>query len=134
MIRLVYASPRSLSLRMARTICGTKTVFNTPPASRMYMLFGTVVAMVNISACRVPLPNRYTSSMSRKKPITRERAVPEAIRTPADTSRLVCRRSSVDGPGSPLIPAGTTPSCAPESGPDGLILGVVSDIKFFCRR
>jgi hypothetical protein len=60
--------------------------------------------------------------------------VPDAIRTPADTSRLVCRRSSVDGPGSPLIPAGTTPSCAPESGPDGLILGVVSDIKFFCRR
>jgi hypothetical protein len=41
-------------------------VFNTPPASKMYMVFGTVVAIVNISACRVPLPNRYTSNMSRK--------------------------------------------------------------------
>jgi hypothetical protein len=58
MIRLVYASPRSRSLRIARTICGTSTVFSTPPASKMYMLFGTVVASVNISACRVPLPKR----------------------------------------------------------------------------
>ena len=72
MIRLVYASPPSLSPRMARTIWGTSTVFSTPPASRMYMLFGTVLAMVNISACRVPLPNRNTSSISRKNPITRD--------------------------------------------------------------
>src|SRR5215217_274687 len=123
MIRLVYASPRSASPRMARTICGTRTVFSTPPASRMYMLFGTVVAIVNISACRVPLPNRYTNSMSRKNPMTRENAVPAAIRTLAEISRLVCLRSSVDGPGSLLRPG-------------ELILGVdVSDNKsLYWRR
>src|SRR5512133_440814 len=141
MIRLVYASPRSASRRTARTICGTRTVFNTPPASKMYMLFGTVVEMVNISACRVPLPNKYTNSMSRKNPMTRERAVPAAMSMLAETSRLVCRRSSVVGPGPPLIPGGTAP---PE--PPALIPGgtdppspaesfpiPISDIKFLCR-
>ena len=72
---------------MARTIWGTSTVFSTPPASRMYMLLGTVLAMVNISACRVPLPNRNTSSISRKNPITRDRAVPAAITALAEISR-----------------------------------------------
>ena len=33
--RLVYASPPSASLRIARTSCGTSTALNTPPASRM---------------------------------------------------------------------------------------------------
>ena len=33
--RLVYASPRSGSLRSARTSCGTSTALKTPPASRM---------------------------------------------------------------------------------------------------
>ena len=32
------------------------------------MLFGTVLARVNMSACRVPLPNRTTSSMNRRNP------------------------------------------------------------------
>src|SRR5512133_298599 len=127
MIRFVYASPRSASPRIARTICGTRTVFNTPPASKMYMLFGTLVAMVNISACRVPLPNKYTNSMSRKNPMTRERAVPAAMSMLAETSRLVCLRSSVDGPGSPLIPGGTTPPSPPEPLPIP-----ISDIKFLC--
>ena len=87
MIRLVYASPRSLSVLIARTSCGTSTVLSTPPASRMYMLFGNWLAMLNMSACRVLLPNRKASSISRKKPITRDRAVPAAITAPAETSR-----------------------------------------------
>jgi hypothetical protein len=33
--RFVYAVPPSASLRIARTSCGTSTVLNTPPASRM---------------------------------------------------------------------------------------------------
>ena len=94
MIRFVYASPPSGSPLMARTICGTSTVFSTPPASRMYMLLGTVLAMVNISACRVPLPNRNTSSISRKKPITRDSAVPPAITALAEIS-LAARPDSV---------------------------------------
>jgi hypothetical protein len=52
----------------------------------MYMLLGTVLAKVNMSACRVPLPNRSTSSINRPKPSTREVSVPAAIRAPAETS------------------------------------------------
>jgi len=60
--------------------------------------------------------------MRRKKPRTRDNAVPAAISTLAEISRLVCLRSSVVGPGSPPIPG-------------ELILGVdVSDIKFLSRR
>ena len=112
------------------------------------MLFGTVVAIVNISACRVPLPNRYTNSMSRKKPRTRDNAVPDAMSMLAETSRLVCLRSSVVGPVSVLIPGGTAPPDPPGLIPGGaarperpgpvpeeLILGLdVSDIKFLGRR
>ena len=87
MIRLVYASPRSLSDLTARTNWGTSTVLSTPPASRMYMLFGNWLAMLNMSACRVLLPNRKASSISRKKPSTRDRAVPDAITAPAEISR-----------------------------------------------
>ena len=56
------------------------------------MLLGTVLAMVNMSACRVALPNRNASSISRKKPITRDSAVPPAITALAEISRA-------DGPG-----------------------------------
>src|SRR5215210_6049583 len=59
----------------------------------MYMLFGTLLAMVNISACRVPLPNRNTSSISRKNPITRDSAVPAAITALAEISRAARRDS-----------------------------------------
>jgi hypothetical protein len=45
--------------------------------------------MVIMSACRVALPNRNTSSISRKNPITRDRAVPEAITALAEISRAV---------------------------------------------
>ena len=51
------------------------------------MLFGSWLAMLNMSACRVPLPNRKASSISRKKPITRDSAVPAAMTAPAETSR-----------------------------------------------
>ncbi len=51
------------------------------------MLFGTVLARVNMSACRVPLPNRMTSSTNRPKPSTRETAVPAAITAPDEISR-----------------------------------------------
>src|SRR3954453_895404 len=74
---------------MARTICGTRTVLRTPPASRMYMLFGTVFAMVNMSARRVLLPNRKTSSISRKNPSARDSRVPDAINALAETSDAV---------------------------------------------
>src|SRR3954470_22422450 len=74
---------------MARTICGTRTVLRTPPASRMYMLFGTVFAMVNMSARRGLLPNRKTSSISRKNPSTRDSRVPDAINALAETSDAV---------------------------------------------
>jgi hypothetical protein len=54
--------------------------------------------------------------------MTRDKAVPAAIKTLAETSRLVCLRSSVVGPGSPPIA-------------EELILGVeLSDIKFLCWR
>ena len=101
MIRFVYASPPSGRFRIARTICGTSTVFSTPPASRMYMLLGTVLAMVNMSACRVALPKRNTSSISRKKPITRDSAVPAAITALAEISR-----ADGPGPGGVASPAG----------------------------
>src|SRR5918992_2087855 len=101
---------------MARTIWGTSTVFRTPPASRMYMLLGTVLAMVTISACRVALPNRNTSSISRKNPITRDRAVPAAITALAEISRAVLRDSgwvsAVAGWGLPAWGAGVGPAPA----------------------
>src|SRR5215207_7070345 len=74
---------------MARTIWGTSTVLRTPPASRMYMLFGTVLAMVNISACRVPLPNKNTNSISRPKPSTRDTRVPATMIALAEINREV---------------------------------------------
>ena len=53
------------------------------------MLFGTVFAMVNMSACRVPLPNRNTRSISLKKPSSRDTMVPAAITALAEISREV---------------------------------------------
>src|SRR5699024_3298665 len=35
---------------IARTNCGTSTTLNTPPATRMYIVFGTVLDTVNTSA------------------------------------------------------------------------------------
>src|SRR5918997_3167182 len=139
MIRLVYASPPSGSDLIARTICGTRTVFRTPPASRMYMLLGTVLAMVNISACRVPLPNRNTSSISRKKPINRDSAVPAAITALAEISRLDAPAARVPapseftsapearrGPGRP----GSTGSGSPAgSRPDWVVVSAIASIR-----
>src|SRR3954470_348654 len=55
----------------------------------MYMLFGTVFAMVNMSARRVLLPNRKTSSISRKNPSTRDSRGPDATTALAETSDAV---------------------------------------------
>src|SRR5215210_1037546 len=95
---------------MARTIWGTRTVFSTPPASRMYMLLGTVFAMVNMSAWRVALPNRKTSSISRPKPSTRESSVPAAIRALAemrDAVRPPPGAGSLVAGGSAVVVSGT---------------------------
>ncbi len=60
-----------------------------PAASRLYTMFGRVLAMEKDSAAPAVTPNTATRSAERTKPRTRETRVPDAIRT-EDLSRVCC--------------------------------------------
>ena len=50
-------------------------------------MFGTVLAMLNTSACRLA-PSAATSSVLRTKPLSRDTIVPAAITALAESSEL----------------------------------------------
>jgi len=107
MIRFVYDSPRSLSFFTARTICGTSTVFSAPPANRMYRLFGTVVAIDRMSACRLAEPSSHAAITTRTNPRTLDTIVPAAMIAVAESSRPVprsgfCAGNVLVAPSSPV--------------------------------
>src|SRR3954470_1569385 len=76
--RLVKSWPPSSWFLIARTSCGTSTVLKTPPASRMYRLFGIVFAAVKMSP-RSAVPMAAASRAIRTNPSRRDSTVPAAI-------------------------------------------------------